>query len=57
MFELKTKQIPSGNYYVSSGSKMVLRSVLGTCVGVAIYDEKNSVGGLIHLLLRHLPFA
>jgi putative nucleotidyltransferase with HDIG domain len=55
MFEPAIKHISSGNYHVSSRSKMVLRAVLGTCVGVAIYDEINTVGGLIHLLLASPP--
>ena len=30
---------------------MFLEAYLGTCVGVALYDQESGVGGLIHLLL------
>jgi len=50
--------VHSGLYHVGSGSFEVghqqsrtLRALLGTCVGVAVYDETAGVGGLIHLLL------
>ncbi|MGL1933068.1 MAG: HDOD domain-containing protein [Desulfotalea sp.] len=33
----------------------ILKASLGTCVGVALYDKENSVGGLIHLLLDKPP--
>jgi putative nucleotidyltransferase with HDIG domain len=33
----------------------ILKASLGTCVGVALYDEENCVGGLIHLLLEKPP--
>ena len=48
---LKNKYIPSGHYFVSNSNHLVIRAILGTCVGVALYDRDNSVGGLIHLLL------
>ncbi len=32
-------------------------AVLGTCVGVALYDRSVSVGGIIHLLLPKPPGA
>ncbi len=51
MLQSKRKYIPSGDFYVSNSSPVILKAVLGTCVGVAIYDEMNQVGGLIHILL------
>jgi putative nucleotidyltransferase with HDIG domain len=51
MLYLKKKYIPSGNYYISKASPLILQAILGTCVGVAIYDSESGVGGLIHLLL------
>jgi putative nucleotidyltransferase with HDIG domain len=43
--------VASGSYYVSRQKPLVLDAYLGTCVGVALYDEETGVGGLIHLLL------
>jgi len=43
--------VASGSYYVSRKKPLVLDAYLGTCVGVALYDEEAGVGGLIHLLL------
>ena len=48
---LKNKYIPSGNYFISGSAPLALQAILGTCVGVAVYDRDNAVGGLIHLLL------
>ena len=33
----------------------ILTATLGTCVGVALYDKENCIGGLIHLLLDKPP--
>ena len=43
--------VASGSYYVSRQKPLILDAYLGTCVGVALYDEETGVGGLIHLLL------
>lgn len=34
---------------------LTLKACLGTCVGVALYDQENGIGGLIHLLLDKPP--
>ncbi len=39
-----------GEYRISSAPQ-VLRTILGSCVGVAIYDKINKVGGLAHIYL------
>ena len=41
----------SGSFCISRNFPLVLQAFLGTCVGVAAYDEVAGVGGLIHLLL------
>ena len=51
MFQPKIKYISSGQFFVSKKAPLNLQAILGTCVGLAIYDEKNEVGGLLHLLL------
>lgn len=43
--------VAAGSYYVGHSQPLTLQSFLGTCVGVALFDEDAQVGGLIHLLL------
>ena len=43
--------VTSGSYHVSRNTPLILQALLGTCVGVALYDEEAGVGGLAHLLL------
>jgi putative nucleotidyltransferase with HDIG domain len=43
--------VGAGSFYVSQSKPLILQSFLGTCVGVALFDEEAQVGGLIHLLL------
>ena len=52
---LKQYQVFSGNYYVGKSKPLILQAPLGTCVGVALYDQKNGIGGLIHLMLDKPP--
>ena len=48
---MKTEYIPSGEYFIAKNEPLILRALLGCCVGVALYDRKANVGGIIHLLL------
>ena len=48
---LQKHHVISGSYYVKRNTPLILQAFLGTCVGVALYDEEAGVGGLIHLLL------
>lgn len=45
--------IGSGSYAVawSSERPLLLQALLGSCVGVALFDKEAGIGGLIHLLL------
>ncbi len=43
--------VPSGSYYIGRQEPLVIEAYLGTCVGVALYDEVSKIGGLSHLLL------
>jgi chemotaxis receptor (MCP) glutamine deamidase CheD len=43
--------VAAGSFYVTHSEPLILQSFLGTCVGVALFDEEAQVGGLIHLLL------
>lgn len=51
MHNYSRELIGSGSFFISRTGKRVLAAVLGTCVGVALYDEVAGVGGIIHLLL------
>ena len=48
---LKKYHVASGSFETGSANPRLLQAFLGTCVGVAIVDEKAGAGGLIHLLL------
>ncbi len=43
--------VVSGSYFVGNSQPLLLEALLGTCVGVAAYDEVAGCGGLMHLLL------
>ncbi len=43
--------VGTGSFVVSRAASLVLQAVLGSCVGVAMWDRRAGVGGLIHLLL------
>ncbi|MCW7752478.1 HDOD domain-containing protein [Desulfobotulus sp. H1] len=44
--------VASGQFLVASGNQpLILKALLGTCVGVSIYDTVAGVGGLLHMLL------
>lgn len=51
MEHLKTEYVGTGGYVVGQTQRMILKAVLGSCVGVALYDSDAGVGGIIHLLL------
>lgn len=37
-----------------SASPDVLKTILGSCVGIAIYSPRDNVGGLLHIMLPRL---
>ncbi len=43
--------VPPGNMVVSKGSPQILAATLGSCVGLAMFDKTNKIGGLIHVVL------
>jgi putative nucleotidyltransferase with HDIG domain len=57
----KTKQnlrrliVPSGHDFIGKKQGAIVHADLGTCVGVALWDQHAEVGGLIHLLLPEPP--
>lgn len=48
---MHTEYIASGDHYLAVSEKKLLKVLLGSCVGVAIYDQEANIGGIIHLLL------
>jgi putative nucleotidyltransferase with HDIG domain len=51
MSNLQRYHVASGSYYVGGSKPLILGAALGTCVGLAICDPDNGIGGLSHLLL------
>lgn len=51
MAELERYHVAPGSYYVGKIEPKILQAFLGTCVGVAVYDSDNGIGGISHLLL------
>jgi putative nucleotidyltransferase with HDIG domain len=47
----KKEHVFSGSYTVSNDTSLIYEALLGTCVGIAAFDKKNSIGGLLHILL------
>ncbi|SMC16279.1 HDIG domain-containing protein [Desulfacinum hydrothermale DSM 13146] len=43
--------VPSGEFIVRGAGEVILEAYLGTCVGVAVWDEQARVGGIYHALL------
>jgi chemotaxis protein CheD len=37
--------------YGISSSPDILRTILGSCVGICLYDEKSRIGGMCHIML------
>ena len=48
---MKTTYVPTGSFWVGRRKQLMLDAMLGSCVGVALYDRPNAVGGLHHILL------
>lgn len=49
-FERQSVKILPGEYYVTSGDKMIV-TVLGSCVAVCLRDTLSGMGGMNHFLL------
>jgi len=47
----RAKNIAQGEYAVSGDPSDVITTLLGSCVGVCLYDPVNHVGGMNHILL------
>jgi putative nucleotidyltransferase with HDIG domain len=51
MLNIPRYHVAAGSYHAGASQRLRLHALLGTCVGVALYDAKAKVGGLLHLLL------
>ncbi len=47
----ETVNVGVAEYYVTHNPHVLASFGLGSCVGVAIYDEKRRIGGLAHIML------
>ncbi len=48
---MKENIILTGQAYVSNSTPLILTSILGSCIGVTLYDKKAKIGGMINVLL------
>jgi len=48
---MRTDYVASGEYRVIGDEPVLVKALLGSCVGVAVLDRGRGVGGLVHLLL------
>jgi len=54
----KIVTIYSGNYYVSNDPKVVIYTLLGSCIAVCLFDAQKGIGGMNHFMLpRQSPFS
>ena len=42
-----------GDYKTAKGERKLMTKDLGSCVGVAVWDPRTGVGGLLHVMLPH----
>jgi putative nucleotidyltransferase with HDIG domain len=51
----KRHHVASGDYFTGKKQPIIAQAFLGTCVGIAVFDADNGIGGLIHILLPEPP--
>jgi len=47
----ETVNVGVAEYYVTHNPHVLASYGLGSCVGVAIYDERRKIGGMAHIML------
>ncbi len=55
MLNNKKYHVASGSYFTGRTQPIIAQAFLGTCVGIAVFDADNGIGGLIHILLPEPP--
>lgn len=51
----RIEHIAAGQFKVGKAQEAIFQAYLATCLGVALYDPANNIGGLIHILLPEPP--
>ena len=51
MIYQKTEHIAAGWLKADKNCSRIYQAYLGTCLGVALYDKTQRIGGIIHILL------
>ena len=49
------RQIGISDFFVSDANYCLRTSGLGSCVGIILYDKRNKIGGLSHVMLPESP--
>ncbi len=49
------EHVAAGQFKSGKKQTNIYQSYLGTCLGVALYDDKTHIGGIIHILLPEPP--
>ena len=55
MYYSITEHIAAGQFKATTQSPKIFQAYLGTCLGVALYDNVRKAGGMIHILLPEPP--
>ena len=52
---MRIEHIPAGQLKAGEAKPLIYQAYLGTCLGVALFDRKKKIGGMIHILLPEPP--
>ena len=52
---MRIEHIPAGQLKTGEAAPLIYQAYLGTCLGVALFDRKKKIGGMIHILLPEPP--
>lgn len=55
MYYQRIEHIAAGQLKAGKAQPVIYQAYLGTCLGVALYDRKRKIGGMIHILLPEPP--
>ncbi len=51
----RIEHVAAGQFKTDKDQATIYQAYLGTCLGVALYDPQNKIGGMIHILLPEPP--
>ena len=49
------EHIAAGQFRAGKSESSILQAYLGTCVGLALFDQSTKIGGIVHILLPEPP--